>query len=154
MIKKDLDKLGIKLQTQGVTFNVHIARVHESKDWESHMGAWGAGVDPHGVNALWKSNGQYHFFNLNPQDQPIANPTYEWEKRIDALYDAGAATVDPVKRKKIYNEFQHLVSKEQVLIHLPVFFYTVAIRDTIGNAEPSAYSSLGSSWNSYELYKK
>jgi peptide/nickel transport system substrate-binding protein len=137
MIKKDLAQLGIKIQTQGVTFNVHIARVHESKDWESHMGAWGAGVDPHGVNALWKSNGQYHFFNLNPQDQPIANPTYEWEKR-----------------KKIYNEFQHIVAKEQILIHLPVFFYTVAIRDNVGNAQPSAYSSLGSSWNSYELYKK
>jgi peptide/nickel transport system substrate-binding protein len=154
MIKEDLNRLGMKVQLQGVTFNVHISRVHETKDWEAHLGAWGAGTDPHGVNALWKSNGIYHFFDLNPTDTTPTHWNYPWEKRIDELYNKGAITVDPAKRKVIYNEFQHLVAEQQPLIFFPVFLYTVAVRDNVGNVNPSAYSSLGVSWNSYELYKK
>ena len=118
------------------------------------MGAWGAGVEPHAVNSLWKSNGLYHYFNLNPSDKDNPSPTYAWEKRIDELYNAGAAELDETKRKEIYNEFQRIVADEQILIFRPVFFYTVAVRDNIGNMAPSAYSSLGTGWNSWELYKK
>jgi peptide/nickel transport system substrate-binding protein len=154
MIRQDLAKLGINMVPQMVTFNVKIARTHESKDWEAELGNWGAGVEPHGVNSLWKSNGVYHFFNLNPSDTPAKTWAYPWEKRIDELYDLGAMTLDEKKRHQIYNEFQHIVCDEQIMVFLPVYFYTVAIRDTVGNVRPSSFSTLGSSWNSYELYKK
>lgn len=154
MIKQDLKKLGIEVKIQPVTFNVKIARSHETKDWECLMGAWGAGVEPHGVAHLWQSNGQAHIFNLNPSEKPHAKPAYAWEKRIDELFLEGALTLDEGKRKAIYNEFQQIVGKEQPMIFLPVFYYTVALRNSVGNWNPSAYSTLGASWNAYELYKK
>lgn len=154
MIKEDWKKLGVEVKLQPVTFNLQITRTHETKDWECAMGAWGAGVEPHGVNHLWQSHGQAHVFNLNPSEDRNPNPTYAWEKRIDELYELGAVTIDESKRKKIYSEFQHIVMREQPMIFLPVFFYTVAVRNTVGNINPSPYSTLGASWNAYELYKK
>lgn len=154
MIIQDLKKLGITMKMQQVTFNVHLARTHESKDWEAVIGAWGAGIEPHGVAHLWTSNGQSHFFNLNPAPKAPANPTYPWEKRIDELFSEGAATTDEAKRKAIYAEFQQLVMKEQVMIFLPVFNYTVAVRNNLGNTRPNPYNPLGISWNAWEIYRK
>ena len=154
MIIQDLKKLGITMKMQPVTFNVHLARTHETKDWEAVIGAWGAGIEPHGVAHLWTSNGQSHFFNLNAAPKAHANPTYPWEKRIDELFSEGASTIDEAKRKTIYAEFQQLVMKEQVMIFLPVFNYTVAVRNTLGNTRPNPYNPLGISWNAWEIYRK
>jgi peptide/nickel transport system substrate-binding protein len=154
MIIQDLKKLGITMKLQSVTFNVHIARTHESKDWEAVMGAWGAGIEPHGVAHLWTSNGQAHFFNLNAAPKALENPTYPWEKRIDELFNEGASTADEAKRKSAYAEFQQLVMKEQPMIFLPVFSYTVAVRNTLGNTRPNPYNPLGISWNAWEIYRK
>lgn len=154
MIVQDLKKLGISVRTQQVTFNVQIARTHESKDWEAFIGAWGAGIEPHGVAHLWTSHGQAHIFNLNPAPVPHASPVYAWEKRIDELFELGAATIDEDKRKEIYAEFQQLVMKEQPMVFLPVFNYTVAVRNTLGNTRPNPYNPLGVSWNAWEIYRK
>lgn len=154
LFKGDLEKVGVTVKVVPVTFNVKISRTHESKDWECIGGAWGAGIEPHGVSHLWMSHGQAHIFNLNPAEKRHAHPTYPWEKEIDDLYEQGAATVDEAKRKEIYRRFQELVMKEAVMIFRPVFSYTVGVRNRVGNARPSPYSSLGSTWNSWELYKK
>jgi peptide/nickel transport system substrate-binding protein len=154
MIIQDLDKLGIKMKMQSVTFNVHLARTHETKDWDAVIGAWGAGIEPHGVAHLWTSNGQAHFFNLNPAPQPHADPTYPWEKRIDQLFAEGSLATNEARRKAIYAEFQQIVTKEQVMIFLPVFNYTVAVRNSLGNTRPNPYNPLGISWNAWEIYRR
>lgn len=154
LFKGDLSKLGITVKVVPVTFNVKIARTHESKDWECMAGAWGAGIEPHGVSHLWMSHGQAHTFNLNPSETRHAQTTYPWEKEIDDLFEQGAATVDEAKRKDIYRRFQQVVMEEAVMMFRPVFSYTVGVRNRVGNARPSPYSSLGSTWNSWELYKK
>ena len=43
---------------------------------------------------------------------------------------------------------------EQVLIFLPVFDYTIGVRDSLGNVKPSSFSPIGSTWNAYEQYRK
>jgi peptide/nickel transport system substrate-binding protein len=154
MMREDLSKLGIQMKIQPVTFNVKIAQTHESKDWEAHMGSWGGSIEPHGVAHLWQSHGASHVFNLNPSETPRANPTYPWEKRIDTLFAEAAQTLDEDKRKKLYGEFQHIVAEEQPKIFLPVYYYTVAVRNTVGNVKPSPYSVYATFWNSYELYRK
>ncbi|MEB3198083.1 MAG: ABC transporter substrate-binding protein [Candidatus Sericytochromatia bacterium] len=154
MIVQDLKKLGITMKMQQVTFNVHLARTHETKDWDAVIGAWGAGIEPHGVAHLWTSHGQSHFFNLNPAKVPHPSPAYPWEKRIDELFAEGASTIDEAKRKRIYSEFQQLVMNEQIMIFLPVFNYTVAVRNSLGNTRPNPYNPLGISWNAWEIYRK
>jgi len=154
MIKEDFKKIGINMKFQPVTFNVKLARTHESKDWEVISGDWGAGIEPHGVAHLWNSNGQAHFFNLNASPTRAANPTYPWEKRIDEIFDQGASELDEAKRKVLYNEFQQIVGREQVMIFLPVFNYTLGVRNTLGNARPNSYNPMGITWNAWELYRK
>ena len=60
----------------------------------------------------------------------------------------------PWEGTALYAEFQKILTEESVLIYRPVFLYPVAVRNNLGNAQPSPYSSLGSSWNSWELYRK
>ena len=149
-----LKKLGIDMRFQDVNFNLFLAREYETKDWECVEGDWTAGIEPGGLVHLWSSNGQRHFFDLNPSEKANPTPNYPWEKQIDDLFEQGAHTVDEAKRKQIYNEFQQVVMKEAVLTFLPVFDYTVGVRDSLGNAKPSSFSSVGITWNSYELFRQ
>jgi len=154
MIAEDLKHLGITVKHQDVNFNLYLSRVEETGDWECIEGDWGAGIEPQGVAHVWYSNGERHFFNKNPGPKPWPDPTYPWEKQIDEAFDQGAHTIDEAKRKEIYSKFQQIVCKEEVLIFLPVFDYTVGVRDSLGNVKPSSFSSVGFTWNSYELYRK
>ncbi|MDB5098220.1 MAG: peptide transporter substrate-binding protein [Cyanobacteria bacterium RYN_339] len=154
MIQQDLKQLGIEMRFQDVNFNLFLAREYETKDWECVEGDWTAGIEPGGLVHLWASNGQRHFFDLNPSEKSNPTPNYPWEKQIDDLFEQGAHTVDEAKRKQLYNEFQQVVMKEAVLTFLPVFDYTVGVRDTLGNAKPSSFSYVGITWNSYELFRK
>lgn len=149
-LQKDLKAIGITLDAQGVPFRTKLDRTYRKRDWECQLSAWSAGIEPQGSAQLWTSHGLAHIFNLNPS----APRPYPWEKRIDTLFAQGVATLDEAKRKQIYGEFQRLVATEAPMVFLPVFRYTVAVRDSVGNAAPSAYSALGASWNVYELYKR
>lgn len=153
-LKQDLAQIGVTLQPEGVPFRTKADRTYRKRNWEAQIGAWTAGIEPHAGAQLWMSHGLAHILNLNPAAEPHARPTYGWEKRVDALFTQGVATLDEAKRKQIYGEFQRLVATEQPMVFLPVFRYTVAVRDGVGNARPSAYSPLGASWNAYELYKQ
>jgi peptide/nickel transport system substrate-binding protein len=153
-LQADLAAIGVTIKPEGVPFKAKLDRTYRKRNWEAQIGAWSAGIEPHAGAQLWMSNGLAHILNLNPAGGPHATPTYAWEKRIDQLFAQGVSTLDEAQRKKVYGEFQRLVGREQPMIFLPVFRYTVAVRDSVGNARPSAYSPLGASWNSYELYKR
>ncbi|MFN3432078.1 MAG: ABC transporter substrate-binding protein, partial [Candidatus Sericytochromatia bacterium] len=153
-LKQDLAAIGVTVQPEGVPFRTKADRTYRKRNWEAQIGAWTAGIEPHAGAQLWMSHGLAHILNLNPAAEPHQKPTYGWEKRVDALFTQGVATLDEAKRKQIYGEFQRLVATEQPMVFLPVFRYTVAVRDGVGNARASAYSPLGASWNAYELYKQ
>lgn len=154
MVQQDFAKLGVNMTFQDVNFNLFLAREYETKDWDCVEGDWTAGVEPHGLASLWESNGQRHFFDLNPSEKPNAAPNYPWEKKVDELFEAAAHTVDEAKRKELYSQFQHVICDEEVLVNLPVYDYTVGVRDSLGNCKPSSFSFVGFSWNGYELYRK
>jgi peptide/nickel transport system substrate-binding protein len=149
--KTDLKKLGIDLKLSPMNFNSKLDRLQNTRDWEITMGAFTAGPDPYEASNLWKSSGQAHSFNLDPGTPKAHTP---WEARIDAIMADVSTNFDEERRKALYAEFQKIMTEESVLIYRPVFLYTVAVRNSLGNVQPSPYSSLGSSWNSWELYRK
>jgi peptide/nickel transport system substrate-binding protein len=149
--KTDLKKLGIDLKLSPMTFNSKLDRLQNTRDWEITMGAFGASVDPFAASNLWKSSGHAHSFNHDPG---TAKAHTAWETRVDEILADASTNFDEDRRKSLYSEFQKILTEESVLIYRPVFLYTVAVRNTLGNAQPSPYSSLGSSWNSWELYRK
>lgn len=57
--------------------------------------------------------------------------------------------MDPVKRRKIYDEWQEIASTELPLIYTVVPNSLVAIRNRFGNLKPHP---LGAVWNQEEIY--
>jgi peptide/nickel transport system substrate-binding protein len=46
------------------------------------------------------------------------SPATDWEARIDYLYNEGAYTVDPVKAKVFWDEYQRVILEQCPLIYL------------------------------------
>ena len=70
-------------------------------------------LDPAGNMDMWLSSGGAHFWNM---EQTM--PATEWEKRIDDIMTRQAATVDPARRRELFNEVQEIFAE-----NLPVLYF-------------------------------
>ena len=70
-------------------------------------------LDPAGNLDMWLSSGSGHFWNLEEK-----TPATEWERRIDTLMLEQASTIDPDRRKAIFNEAQTVFAE-----NLPVLYF-------------------------------
>ncbi|GAG58883.1 unnamed protein product, partial [marine sediment metagenome] len=53
------------------------------------------GVEPHGGANVWKSDGELHSWNYDPENR------YDWERKVEELFNKGVQELDPKKRKLI-----------------------------------------------------
>jgi peptide/nickel transport system substrate-binding protein len=152
-IKVDLEKIGIQVDFQPISFNALITRLTQSRDWECHLIGFTGGVDPHSGANLWTSTGGSHLFNLGPQPgQPEITgwQVADWEQEIDRLFTAGAQELDEAKRKEIYGEFQQIVQEQLPVIHLAHEIALMAVRDRLQGVNYSGLPTWGL-WNIQEL---
>jgi peptide/nickel transport system substrate-binding protein len=150
-IQQGLKDIGIISNLQVLSFNTILQRLLGSRDWDCYVGAFGvpgADLEPNLMSLFWSSSGSFHQFNLGarPGKNHIQGwKVSDWEKKIDNLLVTASKEQDESKRKKIYGEFQQVVTE-----HLPVFFLVnplsfYAVRDRIKNVK---YTSLGGLlWN-------
>jgi peptide/nickel transport system substrate-binding protein len=158
--KTDLKKLGIKVNTQEQEFNVLIDKIQSQKDWQMcFFGLTGDPAEPSGGANVWRSDGRLHLFDQrdpNAAGKTIVTDARPWEKRIDELFDAGLQEFDPVKRKKIYQEYQQIIYDQAPLIYLIAPMDMVAARNTIGNYQPTSLAQSQTAQglhNLEEIYK-
>lgn len=71
---------------------------------------------------------------------------YPWQKKIDALTNQGAKTVDPTARKKIYSKIQHLLHQQEPLLFMYSIKLIFAAPKHMNGFDPSGYNS-GQLWN-------
>lgn len=152
-IRRDLAKLGIRVDLQILSFNAYLDKLKVSQNWDCYLGGFGGGgIDPHSASNIWRLNGASHAFNQSPQQgnskitgwQPA-----DWEKEIDRLYIKGAQEVDENKRKQYYYEYQRIASEQLPFIHLVEQLNLQAVRDRFVGVK---YTALGGPfWNLYEL---
>lgn len=137
---EDLKKLGIKVNYQPLDFNLLVNQLNSGEGWQAIVIGLTGGVEPASGNNVWLSSGNLHMWN--PMQEKPGTP---WEARIDELFNLGATTVDPVKRKALYDEWQMIVSEQLPVIYTvaPLAFY--AVRKTLQNARPTAFG--GAAWN-------
>jgi len=69
--------------------------------------------DPASNLDYWLSSGEAHLWNMQ-QKQPAT----DWEAQIDALMLEQARTLDPLERRKLFNEVQTVFAQ-----HLPVLYF-------------------------------
>lgn len=152
-IKQDLDKLGIQVDPQFLSFNTYVKKL-DNRDWDAYLGGFTGGViEPHGGANIWSVKGRLHTFNLGPQPdnpQPIIGwEASDWEKKIDELYTKASQELDEEKRKEYYHETQRITAENLPFIYMVNNLEFEAVRDRIKGIK---YSALGGAfWNLYEL---
>ncbi len=147
MIRQDLAQLGMKVNFLPLEFNSLVAKLTSTFEWEAVILGLTGGIEPHFGKNVWHSSGGLHMWH--PKQKAAAT---EWEKRIDAIYDAGVQELDEVKRKALYDEAQLIASQQVPLIYTVLGLNMYAIRNKFGNLNPTAYS--GALYNLEEIYVK
>ena len=142
IIRNDLQKLGMKVNFNAIEFNVLVAKLTSSWDWEAIILGLTGGVEPHFGKNVWDSKGGLHMWS--PKQEA---PQTEWETRVNEIFSAGAQELDEDKRKVLYDEFQVIVSKELPLVYTVLGSDLYAIRNKFGNLKPS---SVSGAWHNLE----
>ncbi|MGA2764743.1 MAG: ABC transporter substrate-binding protein [Spirochaetia bacterium] len=110
----ELKKVGIKLNVKPVQFQKLVDSLTKAYDWQSVMISVGSNFFPLEGPNVWLSIGPLHLWNpLQPR------PATAWEAKVDELYWQGFSELDPVKAKKIWDQYQRIL-----LDQVPVM-YTV-----------------------------
>jgi len=136
-IRKDLQVLGIKVNTLHLEFNLLIDKLDVSYDWEAIVMGLTGGREPHWGANVWNSSGRLHMWWPNQK-----SPSTDWEKRIDEIFLQGIQEIDKPKRRELYREFVDIVYREQPFVHLTVAEQVSALRNRFGNIFPSEIGGL------------
>jgi peptide/nickel transport system substrate-binding protein len=151
-IKQDLGKLGMQIDTQFLSFNTYVEKLRLTKNWDTYLGAFTGGTEPHSGYNIWSVNGTLHSFNQGPQagEPPIKGwKVYDWEQKIDDFYVKASQELDEAKRKELYGETQRIIAEQVPFIYMVNPLTFEAVRDRISGIR---YSALGGAfWNLYEL---
>jgi peptide/nickel transport system substrate-binding protein len=157
-IKLDLERIGIKVNFQPISFNTLVEKLNNSLDWECYLLGFTGSLEPNDGANKWSPDGNSHSFNQQPQrgqEQLIDRKVNDWEEEIGRLYIEAAQELDDAKRKEIYGNTQQLTQEYLPEIYLVTPLSLVAIRNRIENVKFSALGSQGATlWNKYELKVK
>jgi len=145
VITRDLKNVGINATFTPLAFNKVIGSLDAAPyQWDAVILGFTGGIEPHDGANIWYSSGETH--QWHPKQKTPATP---WEAKIDDLFRRGAQELDPVKRKKIYDEWQQIASTQLPFIYTVVPNSLVAIRNRFGNLKPHPQGAI---WNQEEIY--
>lgn len=151
-IKQDLGKLGMQIDTQFLSFNTYVEKLRLTKNWDTYLGGFTGGLEPHSGYNIWSVNGTLHSFNQGPQagePQIKGWKAADWEQKIDDLYVKASQELNEAKRKELYAETQRIIAEQVPLIYMVNPLTFEAVRDRISGIR---YSAIGGAfWNLYEL---
>jgi peptide/nickel transport system substrate-binding protein len=129
LLVNDFAKIGVKANARPVDFNALVNQLTTSTFEAMVLGLTGS-PEPNNGSNVWKTNGRLHFWRYSSKEKPPA-----WEKRVDELFDLGATTFDDEEVKRIYKEFQQIVSENLPYIYLVNQQFLYASKAGLGNNE-------------------
>jgi peptide/nickel transport system substrate-binding protein len=147
IVQDDLKKLGMRVQVVSLEFRALIDRVLNSRQYEACiLGLVSGDADPNPEMNVWLSSGGSHLWNPG-QEKPMT----PWEAEIDSLMRQQMTTLDPARRKRLYDRVQQIASDNLPLICLASPNILVAARKNLGNFQPAAVDHY-TLWNVEQLY--
>ncbi len=129
LLVNDFAKIGVKANARPIDFNALVNQLTTSTFEAMVLGLTGS-PEPNNGSNVWKTNGRLHFWRYSSKEKPPA-----WERRVDELFDLGATTFDEDEVKRIYKEFQKLVSENLPYIYLVNQQFLYATKADLGNNE-------------------
>lgn len=136
-IRKDLERIGIKANVLLLEFNLLVDKMDNTYDWEAIVMGLTGGREPHWGANIWKSDAWMH--EWWPRQK---TPGFDWEKRIDEIFDTGIQEMDKTKRKAIYREWVQIARDQQPFVYLTVGEQVAALRNRFGNIFPGEVGGL------------
>ncbi len=151
MVRKDLEKIGMKVHLNFVEFNNLIDKTNNTYDWDAVAYALGGIIDPHfGKSTEIYSSYRYIY---NPKQK---KPSYPWEARVAEIFEEAASEMDPEKRKKLYWEWQEIVMDQCLKVYMPLREVVLGVKNHFGNIHLTRYLGLEGAilHNMEEIYIK
>jgi peptide/nickel transport system substrate-binding protein len=147
VLEDDLEAIGLKVDFSPVDFNTLVSQLLEGEYQAEVLGLTG-GLEPYGASNTYKTTGGMHSWHYSARDEP-----YEYEKRIDELFDLGASTWDHDEAFEYYKEFQLMFAEQDlglIFTVRPVFtyaYYNYVGNAAAANAVASPSGSNGLAWD-------
>jgi peptide/nickel transport system substrate-binding protein len=124
----ELKKVGITLNVKPVQFQKLVDTLTKGYDWQSIMIAMGSNYFPVQGSNVWISSGNLHLWN------PLqSKPATAWEAKVDELYWQGFSERDPVKAKKIWDQYQRIILDQVPVMYMVYEVAFSAYRDRWAN---------------------
>lgn len=120
-LRNRLAQAGIALEIAPIDNGALIQRLLSSDYEAMYYRPLSTDLDPAGNMDFWTSGGSSHFWNMpGPKGAGLPNerPAPEWESRIDTLMAEQASTIDPERRKAIFNDVQRIFAE-----NLPALYF-------------------------------
>ena len=105
ILQEDWTNIGLGVNFQPVDFNTLVTRLLSGPLYQAVCLGLTGGLEPHGGSNVQKSTGGLHFWHYSGADEP-----YDYEVRMDELFDLGAGTFDNDEAFEYYKEAQILFS--------------------------------------------
>jgi peptide/nickel transport system substrate-binding protein len=133
MVQQDLRALGIRLNIVTLDFPSLIERIGKSFQYEACLlGLINVDLDPNEQMNVWISSASNHQWNPNQK-----SPATPWEAEIDRLMQKQATTLDPNRRKAMFDRVQQVVSEEAPFLYLVNKNALVAVSKRVHNVAPT-----------------
>ncbi len=146
IIKQDLEKIGIKVYFQPLDFN-NLVRLLTTPPyrWEAVIIGLTGSVDPHFGRNVWCSWGSLHMW------YPLQKkPSTPWEAKVDQLFEEASTTLDPERRKKLYQQAFRIIYEEQPMVFIATPDELLASWNFVKNLYPSVWGF----WKPLYMYLK
>ncbi len=147
IIQEDLDRLGMEVHVVGLEFRALIDRIFNSFEYEACILGFGGGDgDPNSSIPILTSGGGTHLWRLGG-----GGTVAPWQAEIDHLMERQLATIDPGRRKKLYDRVQELVAENVPMVFLVSPNVLTGAARGLGNFRPAILDHF-TLWNVDELF--
>jgi peptide/nickel transport system substrate-binding protein len=132
--------VGVELEVIAEEWNAYLNRVNRTRDMEMYVLGWSSGLEPHGSQNIWITDGGQ-------------NATGFSNAQVDELFPKAAAvpSCSQADRKRVYAEIQKLVSADPPYIFM---WESEVLSGLNSRLVPNKMSKLGYDYRPWEWYSK
>jgi len=151
IIQDDLKQLGMRVQTVSLESRAVNDRIFSTFNYEAAVTALAGGdADPNVEMNVWRTRGSTHLWNLTAKGE---KSVLAWEAEIDRLMEAQLITLNPERRKELYDRVQEHVAEHLPIIPLVSPNILVGVRASLGNVRPAVLNDYVL-WNAEQIFHR